>query len=315
MSWVIDDAPVPTTLFPVLMVIARRCDDQGRGSYQSVPTIAEKAGKSADQVKRDIRELKKLGLLTPGDESLVAHIEVWRRPAVYDLPLHVRGPKPVKESKNKSGGKGLGGGMDAPGGMDATGWHGCTQGGGMDALGGGGMDAPLIKPLNNPLNNPSLSAQDQQADVEAKTERENEDPSQNLNEAEPLRPEQKLIAKRGVSGDAVDYVCTWIDCRFAINGLGWWYTADRNGSLDQHIAEAMRAYAEDPYSPTPQTAHVPGSSYRLATNEIRSPADQRVADAMPLYEKYRALEQRERTANSRSVPELAAQKWAPTTSQ
>ena len=120
MSWVIDDAPVPTALFPVLMVIARRCDENGRGSYQSVPTIAEKTGKSSDQVRRDIRDLKKLGLLLPGDDALVNHIDPWKRPQVYDVPLHISGTKPVKESRNKTGVASQGGGMDAPPGMDAT---------------------------------------------------------------------------------------------------------------------------------------------------------------------------------------------------
>jgi hypothetical protein len=157
-AWVIHDAPVPADLAFTLNVIAARCDEHGRGSYQSVATVAEKTGKSPDQARRDIKRLLQLGLLLLGDQSLVNHLPPGQRPVVYDVPLHLRGPKPVKESRNKTGGKKPDTpGMDARGGMDAT--------PGMDAPGTPCMDAgrPLApmqvkQPLNNPMNNPSLSA-------------------------------------------------------------------------------------------------------------------------------------------------------------
>jgi len=102
-AWVIDDAPVPAELAWTLVVIARRCDDNGRGSYQSTGTIAEKTGKSAKQAQRDVAKLRELGLIVPGDQSLVAHLPIGQRPVVYNLPLHLKGPKPAKESRNKSG--------------------------------------------------------------------------------------------------------------------------------------------------------------------------------------------------------------------
>lgn len=104
-AWVIDEAPVPADLAFTLTVVARRCDDDGRGSYQSLKTIAEKVGKSEAQAARDLRRLRDLGLLLLGDQSLPEKHGVPRgkRPTVYDVPLGVKGPKPVKGSKNPSG--------------------------------------------------------------------------------------------------------------------------------------------------------------------------------------------------------------------
>jgi hypothetical protein len=106
-AWVIDEAPVPAELAFTLIVIARRCDENGKGSYQSVKTIAEKAGKSEDQAARDIKRLRKLGLILLGDQTLPEKhgIPKGRRPVVYDLPLELKGPKPAKASKNKTGRK------------------------------------------------------------------------------------------------------------------------------------------------------------------------------------------------------------------
>lgn len=102
-AWVIDDAPVPADLAWTLTVIARSCDKNGRGARQSTPTIAEKAGKSVKQAQREIKRLRELGLLVLGDQRLVDHLPPRRRPTVYDLPLTMRGPKPIKESRNPTG--------------------------------------------------------------------------------------------------------------------------------------------------------------------------------------------------------------------
>lgn len=242
MSWVIDDAPVPTALFPVLMVIARRCDEHGRGSYQSVPTIAEKTGKSPDQVKRDIRDLKKLGLLLPGDDGLVNHIEPWKRPQVYDVPLHVSGAKPVKESKNKAGVASQGGGMDAPPGMDATGWHSARQGGCMDAPGGGCMDAPQTKPLKNKKNNPSLSRSDGNvapATIPAqRAERENEEDSQ---EPKTHTPIHRLLLDAGCPPEDLDDVEVEMTRRHEPRSPAWWRTVAKAGDLAGLVGEVLEA--------------------------------------------------------------------------
>lgn len=354
MAWVIDDAPVPVHLFPTLMVIARRCDDRGRGSYQSVPTIAGKTGKSQDQVKRDIRELKKLGLLLPGDEALVAHLEMWKRPSVYDIPLHVSGPKPVKESKNKTGGKGQGGGMDAPPGMDAPGGMDATGRGGMDAPGGGGMDAPQRKPLNNPSEKPSLSMRG------TSTPEQPDAPDRERDEsASPQGPKSErrgtaysVLAPEGVTDEEADRFIAWAN-RTGHKGGGWYRTVAGNGDLPGHI-EAFRTqdataascldcdntgevgdwmnrracdclWWKDPAAARqafiPQLRDFPDCSHGRPGGDVkapngwqhcpqcrgpgwvdlnvqertdnqgpRSPADQRVAENQPLYEKYRRQE-------------------------
>lgn len=104
-AWVIHEAPVPSDLAFTLTVIAARCDEHGRGSRQSTATIAALTGKSPKQAQRDVVRLRELGLLVLGDQSLVDHLPAGQRPTVYDVPLGLKGPKPVKESRNKAGGK------------------------------------------------------------------------------------------------------------------------------------------------------------------------------------------------------------------
>ena len=172
MAWVIHDAPVPADLAFTLAVIAARCDEHGRGSYQSVATIAALVGKSPKQTQRDIVQLRELRLLLLGDQSLANHLPPGQRPVVYDVPLKVRGPKPVKESKNKGASRKAEApepdGNTLP--MDGTPpTHGTPPmyEGGTPPIHGGStppMDVPRPlpsmggkQPLNNPENNPSLS--------------------------------------------------------------------------------------------------------------------------------------------------------------
>lgn len=150
-GWVIDDAPVPADLAFTLVVIARRAGSDGRGSYQSIATIARLTGKSVTQAERDVARLRKLGLLLLGDQTQVAHLPGGQRPVVYDLPLHRAGPKPAKVSRNKSGAK-KDPDPSTPG-MDAGGGDAGTPR--MDAGSTPRMDAGQTNPMNNPLKNPS----------------------------------------------------------------------------------------------------------------------------------------------------------------
>ncbi|MFC3979697.1 hypothetical protein [Streptosporangium jomthongense] len=159
-AWVIHDAPVPADLAFTLTVIAARCDEHGRGSYQSISTIATKVGKSPKQAQRDVVRLRELGLLLLGDPGLVEHLPPGQRPVVYDVPMHLSGPKPVKESRNKSGVKKV---IQETPPMDGTSPSGGTPP--VQAPSTPPMDdlGPLPskgakQPLNNPLNNPSLVA-------------------------------------------------------------------------------------------------------------------------------------------------------------
>lgn len=102
-NWALDEAPVPGGLLATLVAVARRADDRGMGSAQSVAEIARVVGKSTDQARADLRALKSLGLLLPGDESELQHVAPGQRPAVYDLPLHAKGPKPARRPRNDPG--------------------------------------------------------------------------------------------------------------------------------------------------------------------------------------------------------------------
>lgn len=158
MAWVIDDAPVPIGLAWTLIVIARRCDDSGRGSYQSIATLAAKTGKSEKQARRDVSKLLDLGLIRLGDQTLPERNGVadGRRPTVYDVALDLSGLKPSRQSKNPTG---LSKADSTPP-MHATPPMQGTPP--MDGYPTPPMHAPAtppmhgsqIKPLKNPLNNP-----------------------------------------------------------------------------------------------------------------------------------------------------------------
>lgn len=58
---------------------------------------------------------------------------------------------------------------------------------------------------------------------------------------EPLDPRRRLIAKRGFVGDEIDFVQGFIESANRIDTDGWYFTADRNGSLDNWCAQARKA--------------------------------------------------------------------------
>ena len=119
----------------------------------------------------------------------------------------------------------------------------------------------------------SLSCAHEDPSPQNKIEREAGSSLEPITENPPLRFEQQLIAKRGVTGDALDFVCGWIETANTIDGPGWWVTADRNGTLDLHIRTALAAFRGDPYATPP------------APNQRASPADQAVANGQRLYAK------------------------------
>jgi len=158
-AWVIDDAPVPAEVAFTLLVIARRADQNGRGSYQRTSTIAAKTGKSEKQAQRDIVRLRKLGLLLLGDQALVEKIPAGQRPVVYDLPLNLKGPKPSKASRNKSGLKAdETPPMDGTSPMQGTPPMDATPTPPLQGTSTSPMHGDQKKPLNNPSEQPSSSA-------------------------------------------------------------------------------------------------------------------------------------------------------------
>lgn len=73
-----------------------------------------------------------------------------------------------------------------------------------------------------------------------RTEREDEDFSQEPDQ--DLSLVQRLIAKHGATGDAISFIEGWIDFTQNVQGPGFYFTADRNGSLALLVADALKAY-------------------------------------------------------------------------
>lgn len=73
------------TPFRVLLQLADRADELGRGAYPSVATIAERLECSERTVYRALLELRASGLIRRGDQRFVQHIDERYRPTVYDV--------------------------------------------------------------------------------------------------------------------------------------------------------------------------------------------------------------------------------------
>lgn len=90
--WALDEAPVTDARHVlVLVALADHADDNGRGCWPSVTTIAARARCSVRTVHRALRELEAAGVIVRGDQSLVAKFRKDKRPVVYDLSLSARG--------------------------------------------------------------------------------------------------------------------------------------------------------------------------------------------------------------------------------
>ncbi|MGI8333522.1 hypothetical protein ACRYCC_26515 [Actinomadura scrupuli] len=90
-AWVLDEAPdVPANLLPTLVSLARHADADGRGCWLSKHRLGWNARKTEQQVKRDLKQLRDLGLIRLGDQRLVAHLPADKRPTVYDLAIEKR---------------------------------------------------------------------------------------------------------------------------------------------------------------------------------------------------------------------------------
>ncbi len=106
----------------------------------------------------------------------------------------------------------------------------------------------LLKDL--PSKNPSsLSRADQTSAPTAavpaqRIERENEGISQNQDQ--PLTPVQKLIAKHGATTEQIGYVEAIIDMNHNVQSAGFYFAADRNGSLAALVGDALAAYDQNP---------------------------------------------------------------------
>lgn len=259
-AWALDDAPVPPDLLVTLIAIARRCWIDGTGSFQSKPTLARKTGKSKDQIDADVKRLLDLGLIRLGDQTLPERkrVPAGQRPVVYDVALEKRGPKPARAPRNKTGknkadpptpGMDTTGGMDTRGGTDTPGGGGMGTGGtgGMGTSPTGGMDTPQRTPRKNPpkktSNNPPLSPVETAAEATEDTstpqprERGGDSSNQKFKSHE-----HRILSRYGQDERQSDYLIEQITEMFEPSGIGWWITADKNGTLEDRIQEVIDDY-------------------------------------------------------------------------
>lgn len=127
-NWVLTQAPdLKPHLFPVLMGMANHAHPDGTAAYASIPTLARYARKGDRAVINDLQELlgeakprrvkekdgsysiiepEQIQLIERGDQRLVAHIPVDRRPVVYNLLIHKRiGGGVIKPTARPQSGK------------------------------------------------------------------------------------------------------------------------------------------------------------------------------------------------------------------
>lgn len=71
--------------FRVLMLLADHAHDDGTSTWRSVSSIASTLEVSERTVHRALRDLKNERLIVEGDQRLVMHLPVNKRPRVYDL--------------------------------------------------------------------------------------------------------------------------------------------------------------------------------------------------------------------------------------
>lgn len=266
-AWALDDAPCPTELLPVLIAIARRCNNDGTGSYQSKPTLAEKTGKSRDQVDADVKKLLTLGLIRRGDQTILENSKIpdGQRPVVYDVALEKRGPKPTKAGRNREG-------KNKDGKVKSTGTHGTDTtpgmgtGGGIGTPGTPGMDTPLtpgmgtpqINPSKNPLNNPSsLSARTSvPAAREPSEDRERDEVTSS--EDQNLTWHQRLVIEAKCPPHLAAAVSDLLRNRYPDRGPEWWRKVHRVGDLAELVKETIPTVTE-PASNNPDLSWLCGT--------------------------------------------------------
>ncbi|PZG16494.1 hypothetical protein C1I95_17640 [Micromonospora craterilacus] len=275
-AWALDDAPVPAELLGTLVAIARRCAPDGTGSYQSKSTLVAKTGKSKDQVDADVSRLLDLGLIRLGDQTLPERngVPPGRRPVVYDVALEMRGPKPRRAGRNRTGKNSSApatGGMDTTGGTDTGGGTDTPGTGGMDTGGTGGMDTPATggtdtpqtthgnNPNNKTFNNPSLCAVPPSPPAEPERETGRRPTLDERARAEGWR---LIHDVRGYPPPEARHLIDELTRKHRIVSPQWWRTAHGNGSLDDRIGEVIADY---------QATHSPAGSAPTGRRSGRGP--------------------------------------------
>lgn len=88
MSWALKNAPVLNAQEHVLLIaLADRADDTGRAAWPSQRWLAQRGRCSDRTVRRHLVAMEERGLLRRGDQRMVEHLPVDRRPVVWDLNM------------------------------------------------------------------------------------------------------------------------------------------------------------------------------------------------------------------------------------
>lgn len=96
-AWALRINAVPdSTARVVLLGLANHAGADGTAAWPSIATLAEYAVCSTRTVQRKLRELESRSLIRRGDQRLIAHLPVDRRPVVYDLPIGVTACHPAE---------------------------------------------------------------------------------------------------------------------------------------------------------------------------------------------------------------------------
>jgi hypothetical protein len=88
MAWALKHAPVMNAQEHVLLIaLADRADDLGRAAWPSQRWLAQRGRCSDRTVRRHLSAMESRGLLRRGDQRMVEHLPVDRRPIVWDLNM------------------------------------------------------------------------------------------------------------------------------------------------------------------------------------------------------------------------------------
>lgn len=114
-TWALDarrTGAMPAECRLVLVTLADYADPDGRAAWPKVKTLAARLAVTPRSVKRSLSWLRENGLIGPGDQRIVSHLDARYRPTVYDLALNgvqttVTGPaEPYTEISTITPGRG-----------------------------------------------------------------------------------------------------------------------------------------------------------------------------------------------------------------
>lgn len=94
MLWVLEDAEIHEHGdFRLMVALAERADETGRNAWPGVPWLAKRLNRDPRTVFRGLKRLVETGLIFPGDQELVSHLNGRTRPVVYDLAMPGNEPR------------------------------------------------------------------------------------------------------------------------------------------------------------------------------------------------------------------------------